>query len=634
MPAPPGRAAVHTASDGFNLGNGAITFRYRGKGSALSGWGGNLRIGEPSLFEVTLSDGRKLSSSRLTRVTPYKPLDANTLKNRFDMHGAGVEAVYRDTSSGLRLTCTFLQPDQSHYLRQVLTVTAEKADLPISRLELLSFSLGNAARMAGSVSGSPISNGHYFLGLEHPMAQNTVMGDAATTSIQRVVPLRAGQTVAYSAVLGAESPGQERRSFASYLERERARPYAPFLHYNSWYDLGYFNRFNETECLERIRQFGDELVAKRGVKLSSFLFDDGWDDTSTNWSFNSGFPNGFAPLKAEAKKYGAAPGVWLSPWGGYGKPREERLANGKKNGIEIDSQGFALSGPKYYALFHDVCMRMVTEYGINQFKFDGTGSPAKQVAGSQFDSDFEAAIQLIRDLRVANPSLFVNLTTGTWPSPFWTRYADSIWRGGSDHDFAGVGPNRERWITYRDSDTYHNVVLRGPMYPLNSLMLHGLIYAQHARNLDSDPTGAFHHELLSYFGSGTQLQEMYITPSLLSPANWDDLAKTAKWAAANAEVLRDSHWIGGDPESLNVYGWASWSAKKSVVVLRNPSDRAQAFQLEPKEMLEIPPFAEAPIRFSAAFGETSVKPFVVNSEAGKALKLAPFQVLVLEGRPQ
>ena len=41
-----------------------------------------------------------------------------------------------------------------------------------------------------------------------------------------------------------------------------------------------------------------ELHQKRGVKLDSFLFDDGWDDHASLWGFNSGFPNGFTPLTA------------------------------------------------------------------------------------------------------------------------------------------------------------------------------------------------------------------------------------------------------------------------------------------------------------------------------------------------
>ena len=85
------------------------------------------------------------------------------------------------------------------------------------------------------------------------------------------------------------------------------------------------------------------------------------------------------------------------------------------------------------------------------------------------------------------PDLYINQTTGTWPSPFWLLHADSIWRGGEDHIFAGVGSDRQRWITYRDGDVYEHVVSRTTLYPLNSLMLHGIIYARHAHELNADP---------------------------------------------------------------------------------------------------------------------------------------------------
>jgi hypothetical protein len=57
---------------------------------------------------------------------------------------------------------------------------------------------------------------------------------------------RPGESYAASLVTGFVPKGQLRRGFLlGYLERERAHPYRPFLHYNSWYDLGYFNKYNE-----------------------------------------------------------------------------------------------------------------------------------------------------------------------------------------------------------------------------------------------------------------------------------------------------------------------------------------------------------------------------------------------------
>ena len=116
------------------------------------------------------------------------------------------------------------------------------------------------------------------------------------------------------------------------------------------------------------------------------------------------------------------------------------------------------------------------------------------------------------------------------------------------------------------------------------------------KQLDQDPGNDFRNEIRSYFGTGTQLQEMYITPSLLTDANWDDLAEAAKWSRANADVLKDTHWIGGDPAWLEVYGWASWTPSKGVLVLRNPSDRERRFASSCRMRLNCRPMPRRCIR--------------------------------------
>jgi hypothetical protein len=278
---------------------------------------------------------------------------------------------------------------------------------------------------------------------------------------------------------------------------------------------------------------------------------------------------------------------------------------------------------------------MVRKYGVNQFKFDGTGNANSVFKGSSFDSDFAAAIHLISELRAAKPDLFINLTTGTWPSPFWLLYADSIWRGGEDDDVAGVGTYRERWITYRDADTYKGVVQNGPLYPLNSLMLHGMIYARFRKPLSTDPGDDFRNEVRSYFGTGTQLQEMYITPSLLTEKNWDDLAEAAKWSRANADVLKDTHWVGGDPAWLEIYGWGSWTPEKGILVLRNPSAEAKTISLKLQDVFELPVGAAAVYSARSPWLEDAGKA-ASSIKAGEAhaFTLAPFEVLTLEMKPR
>jgi hypothetical protein len=76
-------------------------------------------------------------------------------------------------------------------------------------------------------------------------------------------------------------------------------------------------------------------------------------------------------VKETAEKYGANPGVWMSPWGGYSNPKKERIEFGTAAGYEIVKNGYALSGPKYYAAFRDVCMDMIHKYGVNHLHAAG-----------------------------------------------------------------------------------------------------------------------------------------------------------------------------------------------------------------------------------------------------------------------
>ncbi len=521
----------------------------------------------------------------------------------------------------------------ANYLRQEFTLQALAQPVDIAEVRLFDFE-DPGAHVVGKVAGSPVVAGDFFFGFESPLSESVVNNARVTAMLTRTLPLDAGHSITYSSVIGVASHGQLRRDFLAYLEKERAHPYRTFLHYNTWYDLGAGNRYSEAEALDRVHAFGDELVRKRGVTMDSFLFDDGWDDPLSLWKFDSGFPDGFTAVGKAAAEYGFGIGVWLSPWGGYGAEKAQRVTAGEQAGFETVKDGFALSGPRYYEHFEKICLEMISKYGVNQFKIDGTGNVDQVFPGSLFDSDFSVAIHLIERLRQQDPNILINLTTGTWPSPFWLRYADSIWRGGEDHSFEGDGSWRQRWITYRDEQTYRNVVERGPLFPLSSLMLHGLIYADDAEHLSTDPNHDFPDEVHSFFGSGTQLQEIYITPSLLSAQNWDVLAEAARWSRSNAATLKDTHWIGGDPAKLQVYGWASWTPQKGIVVLRNPSDHLQKFSLDVDRAFELPPHAPHNYRAHSPWaGDRVSAPLSLRAGQAQQVRLQPFQVLVLEATP-
>lgn len=555
-------------------------------------------------------------------------LGAQTLEIRFAWDASGNQIVWR---AELR--------DGSAYLRQTVTFTPHMGNGDIREIRLIDFAAENA-RTRGTVAGVPVTIGDtLYCGIEHPMAENTAKDGRVTAVLKRKTKVGNHKNLVVSSVFGVANPGQLRREFQlGYVNQERARPYTPFLNYNTWYDIGYFDKYDEKAALDTIHLWGEELVKKRGVKLDSFLFDDGWDDNATLWQFHKGLPNEFREVRKLAESYGAGPGVWFSPWGGYGPPKDARVAaanNGREKGKEYETNdnGFALSGKNYYKLFRDMCLRMIRDNGINHFKFDGTGDAGSVQPGSEFGSDFEAVIALIGELRNERPDLYINLTTGTWASPFWFGTADSIWRGNYDHEFIGTGTHRQQWITFRDANIFKNNVAVSPLFPINSLMTHGVIYAKRARWLNEDPGNDLDDEIWSGFAYGTQMQEMYVTPSLLSQENWDTLAAAAKWSRANSATLVDTHWIGGDPAKLEVYGWASWSPEKGILCLRNPSDREQTFSATPASLFELPAGAAASYKLVSPKGDLAPGSDVVEAAKPMAFTLKPFEVLVFEAVP-
>jgi hypothetical protein len=65
------------------------------------------------------------------------------------------------------------------------------------------------------------------------------------------------------------------------------------------------------------------------------------------------------------------------------------------------------------------------------------------------------------------------------------------------------------------------------------------------RDLPAKPNNDFADEVHSYFDTGTQLQKMYIKPSLLKPAYWDSLAE--RHDEAGRRALKDVHVLAAIP---------------------------------------------------------------------------------------
>jgi len=604
---------------------------------------------ERDLFRIVLDDNAVYASSALKVIgrISIEELASQTGEGRPESAsaGRGMEVTMTSEDGRLQVVWRAVMLDQSNYVRQELELTAAKEPLTVREIVWLDETIPHAVGQ-GVVDGSLIAVGPLFLGCEDPMADNRVAAPAAEAAQEagaahcRLVCnalLRPGDgALAQSFVIGVAPEGQLRRAFLYYLEHERAHAYRPFLHYNSWYDIAW-NPFtlNEQNCLEAIELFGQRLIRPHSVVMDSMVFDDGWDDPHTLWQFHKGFPRGFTPLAELCRKHNTRLGVWLSPFGGYGEPREQRLKFGREQGFETNETGFSLGGPKYYQAFRQSCVGMIRNYGVNYFKFDGIATGTYAQGPGEHWRDTQAMRRLMRELRAEDPQLYINLTTGSWPSPFWLRYADSLWRQGGDMGRAGVGTKQQQWLTYRDQEIYRNIVCRAPLYPLNALMTQGVAYSREGSA--GEPTfnsDGFRDDVRAFFGSGTSLQELYIQPGKLTDADWSVLAEAAKWARANADVLVDTHWIGGDPGKLEVYGFASWSPRKGIVMLRNPDAQPHEFALDIGAAFELPAGAATAYALHSPWAEDADQP-AIAARAGTAtvVQLEPFQVVVMDATP-
>ncbi|MEJ2186671.1 MAG: enterotoxin, partial [Gemmatimonadota bacterium] len=211
------------------------------------------------VFLLGLDDGPAIRSSALRLVSGPRQAhiapDTHASRLAERLPGQRLTAVLADPAGRLRATWRAELRDGSRYIRQSVQLEALNGGVPIREIVLWDLPLPGAG-VRGSVKGSPVVAGDMFLGFEHPLSESRLEGDETVPQVRcrlaRELPLRPGAATVVSSVVGVVPTGQLRRGFLDYVERERAHPYRTFLHYNSWYDLGYFSPYDEAGALDRI----------------------------------------------------------------------------------------------------------------------------------------------------------------------------------------------------------------------------------------------------------------------------------------------------------------------------------------------------------------------------------------------
>ncbi len=662
----PGVAKITQKSNSYQLANKVLKASFINTGGKLY-FNGCSELGlQPSteLFKVLLGDGKTITASEMKledvkMVTLAENPSAATASLRY----AGKALEARFTYEELSIVWRAVLRNGSHYLRTEMDIQAAK-DLPMKGIVAMNYlvaknSAYTAPEVVGNTRGAILASNHIFAGLETPMGLNSSKDEGNATHIEglwrRNTTLKAGKTWNISSVVGLVAPKQLRRSFLAYSERERAVAWRPYPVYISWYELNidrnnaqapsYKGNMTVEQCADVVSHWKTHFYDNYQMAPKAFVWDDGWDQYGT-WTFNPNFPNGFDEPANEAKKMGTGIGAWLGPVGGYGQSGEYRRAYWRSKG------GMQLSNEDYYNFFIRCCTNMIDRYDFRFFKFDGISAQASAIGpdeGTRGEENAEAIISIERAVRQKRPDIFLNTTVGTWASPFWFHFTDAVWRQEGDYGEAGdQGTDRERWITYRDRLVYQNFIQRSPVCPINTLMTHGFILSRWgavSKNMDYD---GIVREMRCAFACGSGMVELYNDYKLMDEikdnqgnagALWKDLAECIKWQQEQAEVLPDAHWVGGNPwdgKKANVYGWAAWNGKKSVLTLRNPSTSAQTFTTTLREALDIPAYVRGKITLTHAFNQAELDGMPINKaidiDTPLVLNLPGSSVFIYNGR--
>lgn len=396
------------------------------------------------------------------------------------------------------------------------------------------------------------------------------------------------------AMFGITPEPYVKKWFYQYIKTIRVAPANPYIMYNSWYDLrsadypnipkdAVMNRENVMRIWNLVKK---NFIEKNNIHINAFVLDDGWDIYESDWKLRTKqFPNGLRPIADTLIKSNTNLGLWFGPAGGYSFSLK-RIHWMHDHGYEVtgnlDVAGSAqlcLAGKNYSKLFRKRTTDFVKNDHVGYFKWDGIQFSCSEpnhghpVGIHSRRAIMESIIDKCKAVRSINPDVYLNITSGTWLSPWWVQYANQIWMDAADYAFADVPSmtRRDNAMTYRDYALWDDEHIRDSWFPVSNLMTHGIIKGR-LENIskEGETLETFTNNAVLYFGRGVSMWELYISPDILTKGEWNALSQSIKWAKERYKILNSTFLIGGNPAIGNTYAYLHFLGEKGIIAARNP----------------------------------------------------------------
>jgi hypothetical protein len=514
---------------------------------------------------------------------------------------------FAGNTTGLDLRINYQLPPQAFYIRRNLAVADSVSGLHfLHQLWPLHSTIYNYIELIKNGGfGQPVAcrtgEGGVFFGLEYPASRNEIM-PGSDGAYQVCCGQEAGVKISKEwissdwAVSGLSTDPYVKLWFNRYLDQVRVAPVRPYLKYNCWCDVRSAESvdnpeavMNEENIFRIIKDFRRELYDKRGISLDAFVLDDGWDVYKSDWVLRTAeFPHGLKPFADTLRHMGTRLGIWFGPIGGYSF-REQRVGWMKDHGYEVTGDQLCLAGKNYYPLFADRVLGFMQNDHISHFKWDGIlFSCSEPEHGHPTGINSRRAITdslilLCNKVRTENPGVYLNITSGTWLSPWWLKYTNTIWMQGEDWGYSSVpsASLRDMETTFRDITLYNDFRKNDFWFPVSNLMTVGIIKGRLA-NLggESETLEQFTNNAVFCLARGVAMWELYVSPDMLTRGEWDAIASTIRWARDRFEILRNTEMTGGDPAREEAYGYLHFSGDHGILACRNSSADIRKMNLE------------------------------------------------------
>lgn len=486
------------------------------------------------------------------------------------------------------------------------------SEISIERIDVERLGYAQGGGSGGGL-GQPIffATRNQFFGLEYPAAHDDYQGGVITLTQYPARQLGKG-LLSKSAVWGVAPAGDVRKEFLqNYIPSWAVHyPPRPFVNFDESWNGG----VSTTEAIaEQTISILNKHLVEQGIPVESYSFPQ-WQDYDSIWlPSRELFPHGFAPVQRMAEAAGMRLGLWLSLTGGtlntyWG------VAHGMKAARDSEVNGpYCIADPAYQNALETALQGYIQRNRVNFFWCDyndfscaAPGYPAG--SPEALEASVDAYIHVLNFIHKLNPSVKIELTTGMWLSPWWLKYADWVWLGGSDIDFITPQgrPSLEtapRWeppralkryaeITYRDSVMWSDLRRDRDAFPTWGLKTHGFYNwvmiggaPDPEAGFEDDPSccdeplNQWQDHVVSSLLRGISDWNLLLNLHWMSRQKWDYLVAALKWGRDNWILLSTTDMIGGNPARFQVYGYTHFRNGHALIMVRNPAGTSQEYDL-------------------------------------------------------